>query len=56
MQGPERPDVKKIAKHEPKALEQLENERNILRFLNHENIVALVAELPGRNLLIKLYL
>ena len=39
-----------MAKHEPKALEQLENERNILRLLNHENIVALVAELPGRNL------
>ena len=48
--------MKKVAKHEPKALEQLENERNILRLLNHENIVALVAELPGRNHLINLYL
>jgi len=44
--------VKKVAKHEPKALEQLENERNILRLLNHENIVALVAELPETNAII----
>jgi len=45
--------VKKVAKDEGNGeLEQMDNERSILRLTDHENIVNMVAELPGTNSII----
>lgn len=44
--------VKKVAKDDPRAREQLENERNILRLTQHETIVNMIAELPETNSII----
>lgn len=45
--------VKKVAKAEIEdSFDQLDNERSILRLTDHENIVNMVAELPGTNSII----